>query len=110
MIERILSDGFFLGDLPAEIEALTKRPSIAAANRAALEAALRNAIRTQRRWPADKAGRIALTLWLTLGKNRAILTETRLHWPHEKIKRTGEAFKPSGMLIRRGLGKIGSGI
>lgn len=110
MIERILSDGFFLGDLPTEIENITKRPAVAAENRAALEAALRNVLRTQRRWPTDKAGRIALTLWLTLSKNRAILRETRLHHPHEKIRRTGEPFKPSGMMVRRGVGKIGSGV
>jgi hypothetical protein len=108
-VDRIIADGFYLPALPGELEQLTKYPKDAAATKRKLEGCLRVALQTQKRWPSDSAGRIALVLWLMSRTNRDAVKGVRLYHQHEKIKLPGQATKPTGTLIRAGLGRVSSG-
>jgi hypothetical protein len=91
---RILSDGFYLPDLPGEIERIRKVPGIAAA----LEAALMAAVMDDALWPVGKPGRIAVVLALL--KNPALASAAKWRHVHERRRLPGQPRLPTGTGIR----------
>jgi len=81
MIERILSDNFYLGALRDEVSILKKSKR----SRKALSGHIRNLLKEKRRWPMDELGRAALVLWLIDARNAEILDAVRLHHKHQRI-------------------------
>jgi hypothetical protein len=90
---RILSDGFYLTDLPREIERIRNARGIVAS----LEAALAAAVADDALWPVGKLGRIAVVLALL--KNPS-LARTRWRHPHERRRLPGQPRLPTGTGIR----------
>ena len=81
MIERILSDNFFLRSLRDEVAILKKSKR----SRRALSGHIRQLLLDKKRWPQDEIGRAALVLWLIEGRNAEVLDNVRLYHRHEKI-------------------------
>ena len=90
-LTRILNDGFFLSALGDELDVLAKSRSKALRD---ISGELRKTLIEHKRWPSDKAGRLALILWLLAGRNREIVSNIRLRHKHEKIEPVRDALKP----------------
>ena len=102
LVCRILGDSFFLDALDEELASLGRSKSAA---KSELEARLRSALVTSPEWPEGIAGRCALILWLLDHPATARIKPRRTR---DKIRRPGDPFKPSGTLIRAGIGRVGS--
>lgn len=89
-LSRILNDGFYLSALGAELAALAKNRG---KTTRAISGELRKTLIEQKRWPSDKAGRLALILWLLSSNNRALLDQVRLRHRREKIAPVRDALK-----------------
>jgi hypothetical protein len=98
---RLFSDGFYLGDLPQEIEHIRKSPRIVAS----LESQLANAIADDAIWPIGLPGRIAITLVLL--KTPSTLKSAKWRHPHQQRRGKGSHYKPTRTLIHTRIGRAG---
>jgi hypothetical protein len=98
---RILSDGFYLGDLRREIERICKTPGLVAF----LEMQFAKAVDEDAIWPVGTPGRIALLLALL--KFPSLRTRATWRHPHEKRRRRGTPHKPSGALVHARISRAG---
>ena len=91
----VLSDVIHSKNIPVEIQRL-------AANKRAIIAALIDEIDAEARdvidWPKGRAARAALVVHL-IGRSGPV----RVRHPRDKIRQTGEPYKMSGALLRRGM-------
>lgn len=94
--DRIIADGFFLGDLRNELELIRKSKTA----QRDLAGRLRAAILNDALWPPSGPARIALVMHLLANPS---LLEISVKWRHPHEKRTGGFTKPTGAMVRRGV-------
>ena len=97
LVARIVADGFYLGDLRAELALIRKSKS----SIRDLQGHLRAAILKDALWPSAGPARIALILYLLANPS---LLDISVKWRHPYERRTSGVAKPTGTMIRRGMG------
>lgn len=93
-LSRVLSDNFFLSPLGDELAELGKNRKKALRN---IWGELRKTLPEKRRWPDDRAGRLALIVRLLAANNRDLVTHVQLRHRHKRQPHAPGEVRKSGV-------------